>query len=432
MKVYSLGGYEEVGRNMTALEINGKVLILDLGIRLDRVMIGEDTNIQNIPTNELDRLGAIPNVSPLKNKKVVGIVISHGHLDHIGAISRFLKKFKCPVVGRPYPLNLLSSMLKEEDSQLKYPLFEIKDSSITLDVFDISMIPVTHSIPQSSFVIVKTPEGDVVFTGDYKLDNHQELQKPISFSKLKKLDTKLLIIDSTNVAKEGITPSEKVAKMMLVDYLKMIEDSKKGIVATTFSSHSERVLSLINEAEAIGRKPVLIGKSLCKYYGLALEMGIVKKKVQMIRKRASIDTFLKEANEKKKEYLVITTGSQGEKEAVLSRMVDNKTPYSFESKDSVLFSACIIPNPLNKAARYALETKLKMRGAIIARDIHVSGHASREEHRKIIRTLSPQAVLPCHGYPDMLISMADLCYEEGYSLNDQVIVQRNGQSFTLG
>jgi len=429
MKVYSLGGYEEVGRNMTALELNGKVLILDLGIRLDRIMIGEDTNIQNIPTKELNRLGAIPDITPLKGKEVVGIVISHGHLDHIGAISRFVGNFKCPVIGRPYPLRLLASMLKEEVKPVKCPLFEIYDSSIVIEDFEISMIPVTHSIPQSSFVVVGTPEGDVVFTGDYKLDNHQKLQKPISFKKLKQLDTKLLIIDSTNVAMEGITPSEKVARTLLTDYLTMIEDSKKGIVATTFSSQIERVLSIVNQSEKIGRKPVLLGKSLCKYYGLALEMGLVKKNVQMLRKRDAINAFLKDVNNKKKDYLILTTGSQGEKEAVLSRIVDDKTPYRFENQDSVIFSASIIPNPLNKAARYTLETKLKMKKTSVVRDLHVSGHASKEEHRKIIRTLSPEIVMPCHGYPDMLISMADLCYEEGYDLNDQVIVQRNGQSF---
>jgi len=431
MRVYSLGGYEEVGRNMSAIEVQGKVLILDMGIRLDRVMIGEDTNIQNITTKELNRLGAIPDISPLKGKEIVGIVISHGHLDHIGAIPRFVGKFKCPVIGKPYPLRLLSSMLKEEKAPVKCPLFEMHESSIVIDNFEISMMPVTHSIPQSSFVIVKTPEGDVVFTGDYKLDNHQKLQRSISFSKLKKLDTKLLLIDSTNVVKEGITPSEKVAETLLTDYLKLIEDSKKGIVATTFSSQIERVLTIINQAEKIGRKPVLLGKSLCKYYGLALEMGMVKKNVQMIRKRDAISAFLKDVNSNKQDYLLLSTGSQGEKEAVLSRMVDGKTPFEFEGKDSVIFAASVIPNPLNKASRYTLETKLKMKNTTIARNLHVSGHASKEEHRKIIRTLSPEVVMPCHGYPDMLISMADLCYEEGYDLNTGVMVQRNGQSFMM-
>ena len=431
MRVYTLGGYEEVGRNMTAIEVNGKVLILDLGIRLDRVMIGEDTNIQNISTKELDRLGAIPDISPLKGKEVVGIVISHGHLDHIGAISRFVKYFKCPVIGRPYPLKLLSSMLREERKPVNCPLFEMHESSITLGHFDISMIPITHSIPQSSFIVIKTPEGDVLFSGDYKLDKHQILQKPVSFAKLKKLNIKLLIVDSTNVANEGVTPSEQVARVMLTDYLNMMEDNLNGIVATSFSSQIERVFTLINHSEKLGRKPVLLGKSLCKYYGLALDMGIVNKSVQMIRKRDSINSFLKEVNKNKKDYLVITTGSQGEKEAVLSRMVDSKTPYSFGARDSVVFSTSVIPNPLNKAARYALETKLKMQKTNVVKDLHVSGHASREEHRKIIRLLSPEYILPCHGNPDMIISMADLCYEEGYGLNDQVIVRRNSQSFTI-
>jgi len=431
MKVYTLGGYEEVGRNMTAIEIENNVLILDMGIRLDRIMIGEDTSIQTIPLKELDRIGAVPDMSPLKRKKIVGIVVSHGHLDHIGAISRLGKKYKCPIIGRPYPLKLIASMFKEERTPPSNALFELFDASITIGPFEISMMPVPHSIPQSSFVIVQTSEGDVVFTGDFKLDKHQRLQKPLALKKLKKLDAKLLIVDSTNVMQEGITSSEECATSMVKDYLSLVEDSKNAIVASTFSSQIERVLTIVEEAEAIGRKPILIGKSLCKYYGLALDMGIINKPVQMVRKRDAMMSALKEINNKKKDYLVIATGSQGEKDAILSRMVDGKFPFTFSKDDSVMFSSSVIPNPLNKASRYTLETKLKMRDVRLAKDLHVSGHASREEHRKLIKTLSPQFVLPCHGCPDMLISMAELCNEEGYEIGKQVIVKRNGQHFSI-
>ncbi len=431
MKVYSLGGYEEVGKNMTAIEVDGSVLILDMGIRLDRIMIGEDTNLQNITTKELSRIGAIPDITPLRRKKVVGIVVSHGHLDHIGAIPRLAKRFKCPIIGRPYPLKLLASMLKEEPTAVPNPLFELFETSITIGPFEISMVPVTHSIPQSSFVIVQTKEGDVVFTGDYKLDEHQELQKPLSFSKLKRLDVKLLIPDTTNVAIEGMTPSERAAKTMVGDYLHMIEDSPHAIVSTTFSSQIERIHTIIEEAERINRKPVLIGKSMCKYYGLAVDMGIVDKPVQMIRKRDAMSGALKDIHQHKKDFLVITTGSQGERDAVLARLTDGKFPFSFERGDNVLFSSSIIPNPMNRAARYRLDTKLKMQQVNVAKDLHVSGHASREEHRKVIRTLSPAYVLPCHGCPDMLISMAELCSEEGYEIGRQVIINRTGQSATI-
>lgn len=431
MKVYTLGGYEEVGKNMTAIEQNGSVLIMDMGIRLDRIMIGEDTNLQNITTRELSRIGAIPNVTPLKGKKVVGIVISHGHLDHIGAIPRLARRFKCPIIGRPYPLKLVSSMLKEESKSFPNPLFEMYNSSITIGPFEISMIPVTHSIPQSSFVVVGTSEGDVVFTGDYKLDGHQKLQKPISFSKLKKLDTKLLITDTTNVMHEGMTPSESVASTMVTDYMRMIEDSPHAIVTTSFSSQIERITTIIDEAEQLNRRPVLVGKSLCKYYGLAQDMGIVNKPVQMVRKRDAMMSIFKEVQENKKDYVVITTGSQGEQDAVLSRLADRKFPFSFSQGDTVMFSSSIVPNPLNRAARYRLDTKLKMQDVAIAKDLHVSGHASREEHRKIVRTLAPEYVLPCHGCPDMLISMAELCSEEGYEIGSQVLVNRNGQSVTI-
>ncbi|HHN81211.1 MAG TPA: MBL fold metallo-hydrolase [Methanomicrobia archaeon] len=431
MKVYALGGYEEVGKNMTAIEVDKKVLILDMGIRLDRIMISEDTNLQDTSTKELNRIGAIPDIAPLKRKKVVGVVVSHGHLDHIGAIARLARRFKCPILGKPYPLKLVASILKEERKPMPNPLFEVQDSSVTIGPFDIRILPVTHSIPQAGCVVVSTSEGDVFFTGDYKLDNHQRLQKPLKFSELKKLDIKILITDSTNVQNEGITPSEKVARTLVSDYMGMIEDSDKGIVTSTFSSQVERILTIIDEAERIGRKPVLVGKSLCKYYGLALEMGIIDKPVQMIRKRDALESTLREINKKKDEYVVLATGSQGEQDAILSRITDRKLPYTFGKDDTVIFSASVVPNPLNMAARYRLETKLKMQDVRVVKNLHVSGHASREEHRKMIRTLSPDYVLPCHGAPDMLMSMAELCNEEGYAIGSQALVMRNGQSISI-
>jgi len=171
---------------------------------------------------------------------------------------------------------------------------------------------------------------------------------------------------------------------------------------------------------------------LSKYYGTALKLGIVNKKVKMIKRRGSIDKKLKEINKKKEKYLVITTGSQGEKEAVLSRMANKETPLRLDKKDTVLFSTSTIPHPINIANRYKLETKLKMQKVRIIKNAHVSGHASKEDLRELLRIVNPENIIPTHGEYTMLASWAELGEEEGYAIEKNIFIRRNGQKVLIG
>lgn len=432
MKIYTVGGYEEIGKNMTAVEIDNDVFIFDMGIKLDRVMIHEDTNLQDMSPQRLKKLGAIPDDSILTGKKVRAIILSHGHLDHIGAIPKMAYNYKCPIIGTKYTISLVSSLINEEPfSECSNQLIAV-NKKIEIGNYEIEFINSTHSIPETKFTALHSKEGTVLYTGDFKLDMHPTIGERPDFERLKKLNPKVMITDSTRAPEETKTPSEKVAVTMLQDFLLDDYDEKKGIVTTTFASHIARIKTLLETADRMGRIPILLGRSLCKYYGTALKLDIVNKKVKMVKRRGSIDKKLKEINKKKEKYLVITTGSQGEKGAVLSRMANKETPLRLDKKDTVLFSTSTIPHPINIANRYKLETKLKMQKVRIIKNVHVSGHASKEDLREFLRIVNPENIIPTHGEYTMLASWAELGEEEGYAIEKNIFIRRNGQKVLIG
>ncbi|HDM23228.1 MAG TPA: RNase J family beta-CASP ribonuclease [Methanomicrobia archaeon] len=431
MKIYTIGGYEEIGKNMTAVEINNDIFIFDMGIKLDRVMIHEDTNLQDLPPKKLRKIGAIPDDSILDKKNVKAIILSHGHLDHIGAIPKMAFNYRCPIIGTKYTISLISSLIKEEPfSECKNQLIAT-NKNIEIGNYEIEFINSTHSIPETKFVALHSKEGTILYTGDFKLDMHPTIGKKPDFKKLKELNPKIMITDSTRAPEETKTPSEKVAVTMLQDFLLDSYDEKKGIVTTTFASHIARIKTLIDTAEKMDRIPILLGRSLCKYYGTALRLGIVKEKAKMIKRRSSIEKKLKEINKEKEKYLVITTGSQGEIDAVLSRIANKETPLLLDKGDTVLFSTSTIPHPINIANRYKLESKLKMREVRIIKDVHVSGHASKEDLRELLRIVNPENIIPTHGEYTMLASWAELGEEEGYRIEKDIFIRRNGQKVVI-
>ena len=170
---------------------------------------------------------------------------------------------------------------------------------------------------------------------------------------------------------------------------------------------------------------------MCRYWDAALEEGIVSEDVVRIARRGALNKFLKEAIKNRSEYSLIVTGHQGEIDAVLSRMVDGKTPYKFSKRDCVVFSASTIPHPVNEANRYKLETKLMMQNVRMVKDMHVSGHASKEDHRELLRTVNPEYILPSHGEFDMLSSWGVLAEEEGYDVGANLFILKNTQKMKI-
>ncbi|MBP2173240.1 RNase J family beta-CASP ribonuclease [Methanococcus voltae] len=439
LEVVAIGGYEEVGRNMTAVNIDGEIIIFDMGIRLDRIMIHEDTDISKMHSLNLIEMGVIPDDTVMKNieGEVKAIVLTHGHLDHIGAVTKLAHRYNAPVIGTPYTLELVKrEILSEKKFDVRNPLITLENGNkleITPNI-TLEFVKVTHSIPDSTMAVLHTPYGAVVYANDFKFDNFPVVGEKPDYKAIKKVGKQgvvAMISESTRVGYEGKTPSEGVAASLLKNDLLGTDNDKNAVVVTTFSSHIARIKSITDAAVKMGRTPVLVGRSMAKYCGIAQDIGIVKfpKETKICWDPSSIDkTFNTIMKEGKENYLMIVTGHQGEEGAVLSRMVTNKTPFKFEKYDQVVFSADVIPNPMNSAQRYLLEARLKLSGVRLFKGAHVSGHAAKEDHRDILRWLNPEHLIPSHGDFNLTSEYAKLAEEEGYRLGDDVHLLRNGQS----
>ncbi|HEY3421808.1 MAG TPA: RNase J family beta-CASP ribonuclease [Methanocellaceae archaeon] len=440
--IIAVGGYEEVGRNMTAIRVGKEIVVLDMGIRLDRIQIHEDAEIENMHSLDLIRMGAIPDDKVMNNVdgNVIGIVCTHGHLDHIGALPKLAHRYKCPIIGTPFTAELIRQQIESERK------FEVANKVHAVncgELFPLSnnisveLIRVQHSIIDCAFVALHTPEGIILYACDFKIDRTPTLGELPDFKRLKQIGRDgvlAMITESTNVEKPGKTPSEQIARDLVWDALLGTEETESGILVTTFSSHIARLKSIIEAAEKMDRIPVLLGNSMERYYGTALKMGYVKKpdNLRIFGYRRSIDKAMKQMlKDGKQKFLPIVTGHQGEQDAVLGRIASGELDFKLSSGDKVLFSANVIPNKLNEANRYACETKLKMKGARIYDNLHVSGHAYKEDHWELLRMVKPEHVIPAHGTLSMHAAYAEMAEQTGYEFGQTVHILRNGQELTL-
>ncbi len=440
--IIAVGGYEEVGRNMTAIRVGKEIVILDMGVRLDRIQLHEDTEIEKMHSLDLIRMGAIPDDTVLNDVggKVVGIVCSHGHLDHIGAVPKLAHRYKCPIIGTPFTIELIRQEIESERK------FDIANKLTTLEYgqkYDLSknlsveLIRAQHSIIDAAFVALHTPNGIILYACDFKLDRTPTLGKAPDFKRLKQIGKEgvlAMVIESLDANVSGKTPSEAVARDLVLDALLGTEESESGVLVTTFASHIARLKSILEAADKMNRTPVLLGRSMERYFGTALKMGYVKKphNLKIFGNRRTIDTAVRQImKDGKKKYLPIVTGHQGEPGAVLGRIASGELGYDLESGDKVIFSANVIPNLLNQANRYSCETRLKMKGARVYDKVHVSGHACREDHWELLRMVRPEHVIPAHGTMDMHTAYVEMAEDTGYLFGETAHILRNGQELTI-
>jgi ribonuclease J len=440
VEVIAIGGYEEVGRNMSAVKVGDDVVIFDMGIHLDRVHIHEDTDIARMHSLDLIERGVIPDDTLMKDVdgKVRAIVFTHGHLDHIGAVAKLAHRYEAPVIATPYTLGLIERTIKgEKKFNVTNPLQVLNSGEkcqISPDV-TLEFIHITHSIPQTAAAALHTSEGIIIYANDFKLDKHQVISPPPDYSRLKELGRNgvlALIVEATRVKDEGEvkTHSEKIARINLRDIMLDPLEEKDGMIVTTFSSHIERIQAICDISEQTNRNMLLLGRSMERYCTMAENMGILNlpDTASVYGSPKAVNRALVRAEEDRSDYLMVTTGHQGEPDALLPRIAKGKTQFNVREGDNVVISASVIPNPMNIANRDLMERRLKSNGARIFSNIHVSGHAGREDHRDFIRMLNPMHIIPSHGYLELLASYTELAEEEGYKLGNDIHILRNGQA----
>lgn len=429
LKIFAIGGYGEVGKNCTAVLVDDEMVILDMGINVENyIKVTQDEEIEDIPTKALIDAEAVPNIDVLGDlkKKVKGIIVSHAHLDHVAGVPYLANKFDCPVHATPYTIEVLRELLTDHEKSIKNDLVSHDVDSVfnVSKNIKIEFLNSTHSTPETVIIVVHTKYGDIVYVNDFKLDHFPILGKPPNIKGLKKLKTKVLIIECLYASKAIKTPSERVAREMLRDVFTGVNTKGKAIVITTFSSHLARLKTIIEFGKQNNRKIVMLGRSLSKYITAGENIGIIdfSNDITMFRYGSEIKRFLKKVKNPEK-YLFVVTGHQGEPKATLSKMV--KKLFQFHEEDIVVFSSTIIPTETNFVNRANLDNELKKRKVRIFSDIHVSGHGAREDLRDLINMTKPELIIPSHGVKDMQEALGDLAIEMDYKPS-QIHILKNG------
>ena len=416
VKIIPLGGLEQIGMNMTAFEYEDSIIVVDCGMAFPSDdMLGIDL--------------VIPDVSYLKNNidKVKGFVITHGHEDHIGALPYVLRDVPAPVYGTKLTIGLIENKLKEHNMMKTVRRKVVKHGqSINLGCFRIEFIKTNHSIADASALAIFSPAGIIVHTGDFKIDYTPVFGEPAElqrFAELGKKGVLALMCDSTNAIRPGFTMSERTVGKTFDSIF--AEHKNNRIIVATFASNVDRVQQIINTAYHYGRKVVVEGRSMVNVIGTASELGYIN-----IPENTLIDIeHLK--NYKKEDTVLITTGSQGESMAALSRMAaDLHKKVSIMPGDVVILSSTPIPGNEKAVARVINE--LSMKGAeVINQDTHVSGHACQEEIKLMYSLVRPKFSIPVHGEYRHLMAQRNLAISMGIP-KENVILMRSGDVIEIG
>nr|MBI4156998.1 RNase J family beta-CASP ribonuclease [Candidatus Woesearchaeota archaeon] len=442
IEVTAIGGYSEVGKNMTAVKIDNEVIILDMGFNLPKLIDFEEEggNRENLTTKGLIDLGAIPNDTFIESwkDKVKAIVIGHCHLDHLGAVPFLARHYNAPIIGTPYTIEVLRNELKNDNISLKNELRVVNPNSKVRisSKLEIELIHITHSTLQTALIAIHSPYGTILYANDFKLDNDPILGKKPDYARLKKLGNEnvlCLITESLYAHQEGKTPSENVAKQMLKDVFFGTANESNAIFATTFASHIARLKSIYEFGNQLGRQVVFLGKSMHKYIKSAEHLNLVK------FPDAEIYGFARQVKKKLKDiekdgrsdYLVICTGGQGEPESVLNKIVTGRLDFELMPNDHVIFSNRTIPATINIANRNAIEAKLLKKRVSIFRDIHTSGHSYKQDLRDMITMIKPKHIIPAHGPQEMQGHLAELTTPMGYEVGKNFHFMKDGKKINL-
>ena len=408
LKIIPLGGLEQIGMNITAFEYEDSIIVVDCGLSFPADdMLGVDL--------------VIPDVTYLKNNqdKVRGFVITHGHEDHIGALPYVLRELNVPVYATKLTMGIIENKLTEHNLIHNVRRKVVKfGQNINLGCFRIEFIKTNHSIVDAAALAIYSPAGIVVHTGDFKVDytpvygDAIDLQR---FAELGKKGVLALMCDSTNAERPGFTPSEK--KLGPVFDMLFEEHKKTRILIATFASNVDRVQQIINTADKFGRKVVVEGRSMVNIIETASNLNRIS-----IPDNTLID-IERLKNYPKDKTVIITTGSQGESMAALSRMASGMhKKISIGKGDTVIFSSNPIPGN-EKAVTKVINELFKKGADVIFQDTHVSGHACQEEIKLIYTLTKPRYAVPVHGEFKHLKAQAKIAIDLGIDKDDVFILQ---------
>lgn len=415
LKIIPLGGLEQIGMNITAFEYEDSIVVVDCGLSFpEDDMLGIDL--------------VIPDVSYLKDNisKVKGFVITHGHEDHIGALPYVLREINVPIYATKLTVGLIDNKLKEHNLLRSTKRKVIKHGqSINLGCFRIEFIKTNHSIQDASALAIYSPAGIVVHTGDFKVDYTPVFGDAIDlqrFAEIGKKGVLALMCDSTNAERKGFTMSERTVGRTFDNIF--AEHKNTRIIIATFASNVDRVQQIINSAYKFGRKVAVEGRSMVNVIGTASELGYLKIPDKTL---IEIDQLKNYPDEK---VTLITTGSQGESMAALSRMAASiHKKVTIKPNDTIIFSSNPIPG--NEKAVSKVINELSMKGAdVIFQDAHVSGHACQEEIKLIYSLVKPKYAIPVHGEYRHLKAQAGIAQELGIP-KDNIFILSSGDVLEL-
>lgn len=416
IKVIPLGGLEQIGMNMTAFEYNDSIVVVDCGLSFPGDdMLGIDC--------------VIPDITYLREniEKIKGFVITHGHEDHIGALPYVLKEINVPVYGTKLTIGIIEGKLEEHEllGVVKRKVVKF-GQSIHLGDFRIEFIRTNHSIADAAALAIHTPVGIIVHTGDFKVDYTPVYGDAINlarFSELGKKGVLALMCDSTNVLRPGYTPSERMVGKTFEHIF--AEHTKSRIIIATFASNVDRVQQIINTACRYNRKVIVEGRSMVNIISVAREMEYLKIPDNTLISIEEMDNYTDD------QLVLITTGSQGESMAALSRMAASlHRKVHIKPEDTIVFSSTPIPG--NEKAVSKVMNELYQQGAeVIFQETHVSGHACQEEIKLIYSLIKPKYAIPVHGEYQHLREHGKLAQGMGIP-KENVFILESGDVLSLG
>lgn len=410
LKIIPLGGLEQIGMNITAFEYENSIIVVDCGLSFpEDDMYGIDL--------------VIPDVTYLKNniEKVKAFFITHGHEDHIGALPYILKDINVPVYATKLTMGLIDSKLEEHEmiKKVKRKIVKYKQQ-VNIGDFRVEFIKTNHSIQDAAALAITSPVGTIVHTGDFKIDLTPIYGDSIDlarFSELGKKGVLALMCDSTNAERPGSTPSEKTVGRTLTEIFEKHKQNR--ILIATFASNVDRVQQIIDCSHKFGRKVAIEGKSMVKTIEIASKLGYLTLPEGILVDTEQIISYPDE------EVTIITTGSQGESMAALSRMAYN-THYrlSIKPNDLIVFSSSPIPGN-EKSVTDIINNLIRKGAEVIFSDVHVSGHACKDDIKLIYSLVKPKYCIPVHGEYKHLVAQAKIAEELGYD-KDNIKILSSG------